>query len=67
MVELVLEGKVHSLLHVRNNDESAHGRRQIVVRVSLEIHVLGEVLRLHQFPDIVKIGTNATERGVGTD
>ena len=47
--------------------ERAHRRREIVVRVAVEIHVLGEILRLHQFADIVKIGAHATERGVGAD
>ncbi len=45
----------------------AHRRREIVVRVALEVHVLGEVLRLHQFADIVEIGTDAAERGVRAD
>ena len=43
----------------------AHRRREIVVRVALVIHVLGEIFRLHQFADVVKIGAHATERGVG--
>ena len=45
----------------------AHGRREIVVRVALEVHVLGEVFRLHQFADVVEIGANAAERGVRAD
>ncbi len=45
----------------------AHRRREIVVRVALEVHVLGEVFRLHQFADIVKIRTDAAERGIRAD
>ena len=37
------------------------------MRVALEVHVLGEIFRLNQFADIVKISANAAERGVRAD
>ena len=60
-VESMLEREIHTFLDVRDDDECAHCRGEIIVRVTLEVHVLGEVLRLHQFPDIVEIGADATE------
>ena len=56
LIEFVLEREIDAFLDVRDDDERAHGRREIVVRVALEVHVLGEVFRLHQFADVVKIG-----------
>ncbi len=67
VVELVLEGEIHAFLHVRNDDQGAHRRSEIVVRIPLKIHVLGEIIGLHQFADIVEIGANAAERCVGAD
>ena len=45
----------------------AHGRRQIVVRIALEVHVLGEIFRLHQLADVVEIGADTAKRRVGAD
>ena len=67
LVEPVLEREIDAFLDVRDDDERAHRRGEIVVRVALEVHVLGEILRLHQFPDIVEIGADAAERGVRAD
>ncbi len=67
LIEIVLQREIHAFFHVRDDDERAHGRREIVVRVALEVHVLGEVFRLHQFADIVKIGADAAERGIRAD
>ena len=64
---LVLQREIDAFLHVRNDDQRAHGRREIVVRIALEVHVLGEVFRLHQFADVVEIGANAAKRRVGAD
>ena len=67
LVESVLEREIHAFFHVRDDDERAHRRREIVVRIALEVHVLGEIFRLHQFADIVKIGADAAKRGVRAD
>ena len=64
LVELMLERKIDTFLHVRHDDERAHRRGEIVVRVALEAHVFGEVFRLHQFADIMKIGADTAERRV---
>ena len=67
LIEFVLEGKIDTLFHVREDDERAHGRREIVVRIALEVHVLGEIFRLHQLADVVKIGADAAKRRVRAD
>ena len=67
LIEPVFEREVNAFLHVRDDDERAHRRREIVVRIALEVHVLGEIFRLHQFADIVEIGADAAERGVRAD
>ena len=66
-IELMLEREVHAFFHVRDDDERAHGRSEIVVRIAFEVHVLGEVIRLHQFADVVEIRTDTAERSVRAD
>ncbi len=66
-IQIVLEREIHAFFHMRHDDQRAHRGREIVMRIALEVHVLGEVIRLHQFADIVEIGTNAAERGVRAD
>ena len=64
LVESMFEREIHAFLDVRDNDERAHRRREIVVRIALEVHVLGEIIRLHQLADIVEIGADATKSRV---
>src|SRR5437762_8739365 len=52
---------------MRDDDQRAHCRREIVMRISLEAHVFSEIFRLHQLTDIVKVRTDAAERPVCTD
>ena len=63
----MLEREVDSFFHVRDDDQRAHRRREIVVRVALEVHVLREVFRLHQLADVVEIRADAAKRGVRAD
>src|SRR5438270_485512 len=37
------------------------------LRDALEVHVLGEIFRLHQVADVVEIRANAAERGIRAD
>ena len=67
LIKSVFEREIDAFLDVRDDDERAHRRGEIVVRIALEVHVLGEIFRLHQFPDIVEIGADAAERGVRAD
>jgi len=34
---------------------------------ALEAHVLGKIFRLHQLPDVVKIGTDTAKRCISAD
>ena len=54
----VLQREINAFFHMRHDDQGAHRWREIIMRVALEAHVLGEVFRLHQFADIVEIGTD---------
>ena len=67
LIEFVFERKIDALFHVSEDDQRAHCRRKIIVRIALEVHVFGEVFRLHQFADVVEIGTDTTKRGVRAD
>ena len=67
LVESVLECEVNAFLDVRDDDERAHRRGEIVVRIALEVHVLGEIIRFHQLADIVEVGADAAKSGVRAD
>src|SRR5215813_1007060 len=63
----MLEREVHALLHMRDDDQRTHRRREIVMRISLEAHVLREVLRFHEFADVVKVRADTAKGRVCTD
>ena len=67
LIELVLQSEIDAFFDVRNNDQRAHGRGEIIVRIAFEAHIFSEILRLHQFADVMKIGADATESGVSAD
>ncbi len=67
LIEFVFEREINAFLHVSDDDQGAHGWGKIVVRVALEVHVFGEVFRLHQFPDVVEIGADPAKRRVRAD
>ena len=52
---------------MRDDDQRTHGRREVIVRVAPESHVLGEVFRLHQLADVVEVRADATKRRIGAD
>ncbi len=66
-VEFVLEREIHTLFHVRHDDERTHARGERVVRVLALRHVLREVLGLHQFAHVVEERAGLAEIGVGAD
>src|SRR5205823_13406194 len=49
LIELILERKIDALLDVRDDDQCAHRRGEIVMRIAPEVHVFGKVFRFHQF------------------
>ncbi len=55
LLELVLEREINTFFDMRDDDQCAHGRGEIIVRVALEAHVFSKIFRLYQFADIVKI------------
>ncbi len=67
LVELVFERQVHAFLHVGDDDERAHRRRQLVVRIAARAHIFGEILRFHKFTNVVKIRANPAYRGICAD
>ena len=67
LIEAVREREVDAFFDVRDDDEGAHRRGEIVVRVALEVHVLGEVFGFHQFANVVEISADTTERRVGAN
>ena len=67
-IELMLHREIHAILHVRGDDQRAHRRRQRVMRVlTLIVLILDKIAGFLEFADVVKIGTNPTHRGVGSD
>jgi hypothetical protein len=66
-IELVLERQIHPLLHMRDDYQCAHRRRQLVVRIVAGAHVLGEIFRLHQFADIMEISADSAQCRIGPD
>ena len=67
LIKLVFQSEIDPFFHVRDDDQRAHGRRQVVVRVAFEIHVLGKVFWLHQLADVVKIGADAAKSRIRAD
>src|SRR5216684_2376482 len=67
LIQPMLEREIYTFLYMRDDDQRTHCRRKIVMRISLEAHVLGKVFRLHQLTDIVKVRTDAADRPICTD
>ena len=63
----MLEREVHAFLDVRDNDQRAHRRGEIIVRIAFEAHVLGEVFRFYQLTDVMEIRADTAERRVRAD
>ncbi len=66
-VEFVLESQIDAFLDVGNNDEGTHGRGEVVVGILTQMHILGEILRFDEFPNVVEIGGDTANGGVRTD
>jgi hypothetical protein len=66
-IHLVLDCHVNAVFDVRHDDESAHVRRKVVMRIMSFTDVFDEIGGFFHLPDIVKISTNPTHDGAGTD
>jgi len=67
VIEPIFEGEVHAFFDVRNNNERAHRGSEVVVWIPLEVHVFGEVFRLHQFAYVMKLRADAAEGRIRAD
>ena len=67
LLQAVLEGEVDALLDVGDDDERAHARGEVLVRVGAGRDVFGEVLRLDDLADVVEVGHDAAGGGVEPD
>src|SRR5215831_12399270 len=67
LVETILEREIYTFLDMRNNNQSAHGRSEIIMRIFVCDNVLGKIIRLHQLTNVVKIGTGAADSPVGSN
>src|SRR5437762_6946629 len=67
LIELVLEREIDTFFNMRDDDQRAHGRSEIIVWIALEAHVFSKIFRLNQLADIVKIRADAAKRGVRAD
>src|SRR5438552_3612545 len=63
LIESVFQSEINAFLHMRDDDQRAHRRREIIVRIAFKAHVLSEVFRLYQFAHVMKISTDAAKRG----
>src|SRR5581483_10688033 len=67
LIEFIFKSEINAFLHMRDDNQCAHRRREVIVRVALEAHVLSEIFRLYQLADIVEISADAAERCVCAD
>ena len=53
-VEFVLNGHINTVLHMSNDHNGTHRRRQRIVRISIAL-ILNEILWFAKLTDIMKI------------
>jgi hypothetical protein len=64
LIESVFQGEIDAFFHMRDDDQRAHRRREVIVRIAFKAHVLSEVFRLHQLAHVMKISADAAKSGV---
>src|SRR5438477_10662252 len=67
LIESVDQSEINAFLHMRDDDQRAHRRREIIVRIAFKAYVLSEVFRLYQSAHVMKISTDTAKRGVRAD
>ena len=65
--QVVLPAEVDAVLDVADDDQRAHRRGQLGVAVGRPDLVLDEVVRLEHLADVVEIGPDANQQGIGAD
>ena len=65
--QVVLPAQVDAVLDVADDDQRAHRRGELGVAVGRADLVLDEVVRLEHLADVVEIGPDADEQGIGAD
>ena len=66
-VELVFDGEIDAVFDVGDEDEGAHPRGEVIVRIVGGVHVLDEVLGLGELADVMEVGADAGHGGAGAD
>ena len=65
--QVMVLGELDAFLHVRDEDEAAHGRGELFVAVFAVELVFDEVERLLDLSDIVVVGRDLGQKGIGAD
>ena len=63
----MLPAEVNSVFHVPDDDERAHGRRQLGVPISWADLVFNEIMRLEHLADVVEISPDPHQKAVCAD
>ena len=63
-VEFAAQCKIDPFLHVGEDHQRTHAGSKFVMGIDPGRDVFAEILRLHQFADIMKISTHPAERGI---
>jgi hypothetical protein len=66
-IQPVLQCEIHALFDVGDDDERAHRRCEVVVRIFFSDHVFREVPGSNQLADIVKVSARAGHRAICAD
>ena len=65
--QVVLPAEVDAVLDVADDDQRAHRRGEVGVPVGRADLVLDEVVRLEHLADVVEVGADPHEQGIGAD
>src|SRR6266480_7758480 len=64
---MMFEREIHTFLYMRDDDQRAHRWGEVIVWITFEAHVLGEVYNFHQNADVMKIRADAAKSRVCAD
>src|ERR1700730_6948487 len=66
LIEPVLKRQIDPLLHMRDDDQRAHRRSKVVVRIIVADDIFREIVRLYQLADIMKVSARTAHGTVGS-
>ena len=67
LIQTAFQREVDAFLDMSNDDQRAHCRSQIVMRIVVTNNVFGKIIRLHELTDIVKVSTRTAHRAIGSN